>query len=222
MLWSYSPIFIEREVSGCTYARDVDTKAFNVTRHQAAVIEVLVNCSSPHSVAKFQSPNWGLWNPFETPLAKLLSVVVDKNLIKGGLILEFEVPGSVCLPHVWTAVRARPAIQLIGYWINSLMYWIDSLMHCIHPNSNLNPNPDSDFNPNTDPNHNPNYNPNPNLNPTLQLWIQLIKLLIQSTNLSIQCSTERFDDYIQYSTKRYSCILRKMDAKEENSSLILD
>ena len=72
------------------------------------------------------------------------------------------------------------------------MYWIDSLMYWIHPNSNLNPNPDSDFNPNTDPNHNPNRNLNPNLNPNLQRWIQLIKLLIQYTNHSIQYTVNYF------------------------------
>ena len=70
------------------------------------------------------------------------------------------------------------------------MYWIES--YWIYPNSNLNPNPDSDFNPNTDPNHNPNPNLNPNLNPNIQHWIQLIKLLIQYTNLSIQYKVNYF------------------------------
>ena len=64
------------------------------------------------------------------------------------------------------------------------MNWIDGLMYWIHPNSNL--NPDSAFSPNTDLHPNPNPNLNPNPDPNLQNWIQLIKLLIQYTNLSIQ------------------------------------
>ena len=40
------------------------------------------------------------------------------------------------------------------YWINGLMYLIDGLMYWIHQNPNLNPNPDSDFKPNSYPNPN--------------------------------------------------------------------
>ena len=49
---------------------------------------------------------------------------------------------SMYLPHNY-------ATKLMVYWINGLMYLIDGLMYWIPQNSNLNPNPDSDFNPNT-------------------------------------------------------------------------